>query len=250
MWAKAAAAKLKLDRQSYAEFRAIDQQLHEQAHKARTEAAVKLYAEDLPYWREDAAQAKAEAEQALAAAREAEDKALEAAEFAVQAKDAYRKIKDTGSPAEVTEALTAAQNALTVAQDRGRAAEEAAKTREDANALLVTSREELAGAEARLAQAQRAASTPAGVAPLSDATITANFAHMQRDEVWATLSRADQRRVTAVARDVRAVPVTREEFEMFKERLDASATAGARREAAQSDNRSVPIPLLRPTRIL
>jgi len=246
----AAEAKLQRDRESYRAFRAVDQELHEARHKTRTQAELELAKEDLPNWRNDAVQAKAGAADALAAAREAEDEAREAAEFAVQAGDAYRKIKDTGSPQQVTEALTAAQNARKVAEDRRRAAEAAAKAGEDADALLVTARDDLAKAETWFAQAKRAAEAPAGTAPYSEVTIAANFAFMQRDEVWDALSRADQKRVTAAAREVRAVPATREEFEVFKALMDASMTAGARREAARIDNGSIGTPLLRPVRVV
>jgi hypothetical protein len=241
---QAARAKLQKDKASYLAFRAVDQQLHESAFKARTEAAVSLAREDLANWREDEAQVKAEADQALAAARLAEDRAVAAAEFARDAQMAYLEIKDTGSPGEVTDKLTVAQNAAGIARDRARAAEAAAKSRENTSALLVTSRGQLARAKGRMAKAQEAAKAPAGTAPVSDATIAANFPYMQRDEVWDALSRADRKRVEAAARKVRIVPMPAEEVEAFGRWLDSSMDRHYRGVAAQQARQGVPVPLV------
>jgi len=65
----------------------------------------------------------------------------------------------------------------------------------DADASLAETREGLAAAERELERTRKAAEVPAGQAPISDATIRANASHMQADEVWETLSRADKQRV-------------------------------------------------------
>jgi hypothetical protein len=64
-----------------------------------------------------------------------------------------------------------------------------------ADQALAEAREGLAEAERQLDKARKAEAIPAGPAALSDTTIRANTSHMQLDEVWSTLSKADQWRV-------------------------------------------------------
>jgi hypothetical protein len=190
-------AKLNRDKQSFRAFRDIDQQLHEQAHQARVQAALGDACQVSADWQEDLAGAEPEAADALARSRAAEDRARAALEHARNAEEAYRKIRSTGTPGEITEALTKAQNALKVAEDEDQAADDARRELDKADIYLAEVRAGLASAEIALQVAGKAAQAPAGTAPYSDATIKANACYMQQDEIWPGLSDADRWRVHA-----------------------------------------------------
>ena len=194
-WAKAAAVKLERDRQSYAEFRAADQQQHERAHKERLTTAVAGAEDKLRLWREDIGVREPEAAETLAAFRAAEDRAREAVKFAAQKRAEYERIKGKASPEEETDAAIRADTADNVAADAAEVTEQKRAGLAEADQGLAGAREALAAAERALDRARKAAKIPAGTAAISDVTIRACAAHMQADEVWATLSTADKQRV-------------------------------------------------------
>ena len=207
-YAKAAAAKLKRDRQSYAEFRALDQQEHERFHRQRVDAAVAGAQDDLRLWQEDVTTLEPEAAEVLAVFRAAEDRAREAVKFAAQKRAEYERVKGKVSPEEECEAVIRADTAENVAAEAAEVAEGKRAELADADQNLAEAREGLAAAERALDRARKAAEVPAGTAGISAATIKVCAAWMQADEVWDTLTAADKQRVRRAAqpRDVMSVP--------------------------------------------
>jgi hypothetical protein len=189
-YAAAAKAKLKRDRESFAAFRAIDQQEHDKAHRQRVTSTVAAAEEDLRLWHADIEELEPDAAAALAAFRAAEDRAREAREYARQQLGAYELGKGKSSPAEETEALIRADTADQVASDAAKVMEgRQAELLEADRSLAKAAREGLAGAERQLDKARKAAEIPAGTAPISNVTIRANSAFMQADEIWNALGR-------------------------------------------------------------
>ena len=199
-WAAVAKAKLKRDRESYAAFRRVDQEEHERAHRQRVTAAVDAAVDDLGLWREDLEMLEPEAAEALAGFRAAEDRAREARQYARQQILEYERVKGKGSAKEETDALVRADTADTVAADAEKAMEGKQAELTAADQALGEAREGLATAERHLDKVRAAAGSPAGAAPISDATIRANASYMQGDEVWDTLSGPDKDRVRQAAR--------------------------------------------------
>ena len=161
-WVKAAAAKLKRDRQSYADFRAADQQQHERAYEERMTRAVALAETDLREWQEDVAELEARAAEALAAFRAAEDRSREAAKFAAQKRLEYERIKGKGGVEEEYDAAVRADTADTVAADAAEVLEEKRAAMADADECRAADRERPAGAERALDAARKEAAAPAG----------------------------------------------------------------------------------------
>jgi hypothetical protein len=199
-WAKAAAAKAKRDRQSYAEFRAADQQQHERAYNDRVTAVAARAENELRLWREDVATLEPAAAEALAAFRAAEGRARDAVKFAAGRRAEYERIRGKGSPEEEAGAAVHADAADNVASDAAKVVEEKRAVMDVADQDLAEAREGRAEAERVLEQARKAAGVPAGTAPVSDVTVRACAAYMQADVVWNTLSDADRQRVRMAAR--------------------------------------------------
>jgi hypothetical protein len=170
-YAAAAKAKLKRDRESYAAFRAVDQQQHDRAHRQRVTDAVAAAEDDLRLWREDLETLEPEAAEALAGFRAAEDRARETREHARQQLAEYERVKGKGSAKEETDALILADTADTVAADAERVMEGKQAELTAADGLLAEAREGLATAERHLDKIRAAAEIPAGTAPISDVTI-------------------------------------------------------------------------------
>jgi hypothetical protein len=136
-----------------------------------------------------------EAAAALDAFRVAEDRGRDAREYARRQEAEAERIKDTGSAEEVTDARVRADVADGVAADREAAAVKAKADLDGLDRDLGEARENLEEAERSLRAAQAAAGVPAGIAPVSDATVRLNFAYMQSDAVWDALSDKDKHRV-------------------------------------------------------
>ena len=198
-YAAAAKAKLKRDRDSYAAFRAVDQQRHDEAHRRREASAVAMAEDEVRLWRLDIEGAEPEAAMVLAGFRAAEDRARGAREYARQQLDAYERVKGKGSPVEETEALIRSDTADSMASDAAKVMEGRRAELAEADKSLAEAREGLAGAERQLDKARKAAEVPAGAASISDVTIRSNASYMQCGEVWDTLSRADKQRVQLAA---------------------------------------------------
>ena len=194
-YGKATAAKLKRDRQSYAEFRAIDQQEHERFHRQRVTAAVAAAQDDLRLWQEDITTLEPEAAQALVVFRAAEDRGREAVKFAAQKRAEYERIRGKTSPEEECEAAIRADTADNVAAEAAEVTEQKRAELDAADRDLAEAREGLAAAERALDRARKAAEVPAGAARVSDVTIAACAAWMQAAEVWDTLTAVDRQRV-------------------------------------------------------
>jgi len=141
-YAKAAAAKLKRDRQSYAEFRRLDQEEFERFYHGWLAAAVAAAEDDLRAWREDVTILEPEAAEALAGFRAAEDRHREAVKAAAGKRADYERIRGKGAVEEEADAAVRADAADNVAAD---AAE-----------VLEQKRAELADADQNLAEAREA----------------------------------------------------------------------------------------------
>jgi hypothetical protein len=191
----AAKAKLAADRKAYAAFRAVDQQQHDRAHEQRVTSAVAVAEDEVRLWRLDIEAAEPEAAEALAGFRATEDRARDAREWVRLKRAEYERVKRKVTAQEETDALIVADTADTVAFDAVRVMEEAQAERAAADLALTEAREGLAEAERELDRAGKAARVPAGAAPISDVTIRVNASHMQSDEVWDSLSKADKQRV-------------------------------------------------------
>jgi hypothetical protein len=194
-YAKAAAAKAKRDRQSYAEFRALDQEEFERARGRWLAAAVAAAERELRLWREDIPVYEPAAAEALAAFRAAEDRHRKAVKAAAGKRAEYERIRGEATPEEEADAAVRADAADNVATDAAEVAEQKRAGLGDADRNLAGAREGLAEAERTLDKARKAAAVPAGVAPVSDVTISACAAWMQSDEVWDTLAEADRHKV-------------------------------------------------------
>lgn len=198
-YAAAAKAKLKRDRETFAAFRRVDQEEHERAHRQRLTAAVAAEEEELRLWRVDLAELEPEAAAALAAFRAADDRAREAREFARLQRGAYERTAGKGSAQEETEALIRADTADTVAADADRIMQQKQAELTDSDRGLAEAREGLAASELRLDKVRKAAEVPAGTAAISDTTMRACAAFMQRDEIWDTLTGSEKRRLNHLA---------------------------------------------------
>jgi hypothetical protein len=194
-YAKAAVAKAKRDRQSYAEFRRLDQQEFERYYHARLDAAVAAAESDLPEWQKSVTGLEAERDEAVAAFRAAEDRWREAVKFADGKRREYERVKGEGTVQEEYDATIAADTADGVAADAAEVMEQKRAEMAVADENLAEEREGLARPERTLDTARKEAAIPAGTAPVSDLTINADAAYMQSDEVWDTLTETDRRRV-------------------------------------------------------
>lgn len=194
-YAAAAKAKLKRDRDSYNAFRAVDQAEFERAHGQRVTAEVDRWAEEVRLFGGDIADLEPRAGAALAAARSAEDRSREAGEYARAQRVEYERVRGKVSAGEETDASLRADAADETAHHAGQAAAAAGEESRQADGALAEAREGLAEAERALEQARRLAAVPAGAAPISDATMRANSAYMQSDEVWAGLPDRERFRV-------------------------------------------------------
>jgi hypothetical protein len=221
-YAKAAAAKLKRDRQSYEEFRRLDQQEFERWRSQQLTAAVTAAEKDLREWQEDITVLEPEAAEALATFRGAEDRHRDAVKAAAGKRTDYERIRGKGTVGEEADAAVRADAADNVAADAAEVVEQKRAELADVDQNLAETRQGLAEAERTLDKARKAAQVPAGTAAISNATISANAAWMMSDEVWDTLTVTDKRRVQRAAQP-RDIMTTQEFWAMMRQ---ASATGG------------------------
>lgn len=208
-YAQAAAAKLKRDRLSFAEFRAADQREHERLHERRVTGAVKAAESEVQLWRGDLEAVEEDAAEKLAALRALEDKARAAAEYARLQREAFERVKGLAEtpPEEETELSLRSSAADETAFNARKAADEAGAESQGADRDLAEAREALTSAERQLESARKAAGVPAGTARISDVTMKACAGYLMTDEAWDSLSPQDRQRVHFLAqpRDVVSV---------------------------------------------
>lgn len=200
-YAQVTAAKLRRDRQSYAEFRAADQREHERLHGQYVTRAVRATEGEVRLRRLDLEALEEYAAEKLAAFRALADKSRAAGEYARLQDVAYEKVKGLAEtpPEEETELSLRSSAAEETAFNARRAADEAEAESREADRDLAEVREQLTQAERDLGAARKAAQVPAGIAPISDVTIKACASWLMTDEAWNALSPRDRQRVHFLA---------------------------------------------------
>jgi len=192
-------AKAARDKKTYAEFRTRDAELWQQSRERAVKANLAAAEQEARNCCEYVPECEAVASEALAMFRSAEDRAAQAAEAARLAQEAHTMIKDAGTPEEIRTALRDSKDATEVLADFMTALETARASREEADDQLAEARadhrEAQAQADKALDNAKRNAKAPLGDAPISSATIRANYLWMRQPAVWNTLEPADQQRV-------------------------------------------------------
>ena len=200
-YARAEAAKLKRDRQSYAEFRAADQREHERLRELYMTRLVKAAETEVRLRRIDREALEEYAAEKLAAYRALADKSRAADEYARLQLVAYEKVKGLAETAPEEEtglslrSSAAEETAFNARKAAGLAQAESAEADRD----LAEVRGQLTEAERQLDAARKAAQAPAGTAPISDVTIKACASFLMTDEVWGALSLRDRQRVHFLA---------------------------------------------------
>jgi len=194
-------AKLKRDRQSFGEFRKVDQQLHDASRKQQIDATISELQESVRDYRLDITALEAEVAKQRSVVSLAGQHATAAEKYALEQRQAWElirndRLEDGTSPDEVVEAEIRMEKAERVAAARRTGAEPARIALEDAEAALAEERAELAEAEEQLARWAKAAGLPTR-APLSDVTIRTFLALIQSDEqILKSLSPAESERVS------------------------------------------------------
>lgn len=194
-YAAAAKAKLDRDRKSYLAFRAVDQQEHERGWKRHHDGAVARAEQSVNLYGLNTETLETETAAAREASRAAEDRARDAREYARTREAEAERLRDTGSAEEATDAQMRADTADGIAAEREADATRAREVLEGLERDLAEARAALETAERELRAARKAAGTPAGTAPISDATVQACAAFMQTGEIWGQLARNDRFRV-------------------------------------------------------
>lgn len=225
-----AAAKLKRDRLSYAEFRAADQREHERLHELYVTRAVAVAESELRLRRIDLEALEEHAAEKLAACRALVDKSRKAAEYARLQLAAYEKVKGLAeTEAEEETELSLRSSAADETAFNARSAANLAEAESgEADRDLAEVREQLTQAERGLEAARKAAEVPAGTAPISEITIKACAGYLMTDEAWDALPVRDRRRVHFLAEPR---PVFSDIRELFRE---APADGGSALWAAGS----------------
>ncbi len=194
-------AKLKRDRQSFGEFRKVDQELHDAGRKQQIDAEISELQENIRLYQMDITELEAEAARQRSVFSLADQHATAAEKYALEQRQAWElirndRLEDGSSPDEVVEAEIRMEKAERVAAARRAGAEPARIALEDAEAALTEERAELSEAEEQLARWGRAAGLTTR-APLSDVTICTFLALIQSDEqILKSLSPGESERVS------------------------------------------------------
>ena len=216
-YVEAVRAKIERDRETYREFRAIDQDIYERQHERMLASEVDAWEADVRLFRQTVRELEAEAAKAGERVKAAEDKLAEATKYAEQCQAAYELAKDSGaSPEEITEADLRFDKALRVAQDAARPVEALRQAAAEAEEDAANEREGLANARNALGAAKANAKKPAEEAPISDITILVCASYMQQDEIWNTLPAAYRSKVADAM--VRRPLVSRDEMALHAAR--------------------------------
>lgn len=193
-YADAVAAKLERDRESYEEFRSIDQEIYERAVMRWREADLDSAEEDVPLFLETVSELEANVTQARKELQAVQAKAATALRNAEKRLHEWEVAKDgDASPAVIDDAAVRMEQSRKTAEERAAPLEGLCKQLADAEADLANERQGLADAEKALRRAREITTAPLGKAPLSEMTAKVNAYYMQTDDdVWNSLSYTEQ----------------------------------------------------------
>jgi hypothetical protein len=190
-------AKLTRDRQSFAEFRKIDQERFDAERKRQLESGLTRVREHIRLLRTDIKEWEHDAAKATDLFTLADQHAAAAEKYALEMRAAWELVRndrlaDGRSPDEVAEAEIRMEKAEKVAAARRAEAEPARITLEQATTALAAQRSALAAAEHELEGLEHAVPVRA---PLSEATVSTFKTLIQTDEqIRESLSVRDRNR--------------------------------------------------------
>jgi hypothetical protein len=167
-------AKVKRDRQSFAEFRKIDQELFDADRKRQLESRINEFRENIRVYQADITEWEHDAAKALDLFTLADEHAAAAEKYALEMRQAWElvrgdRLEDGRAPDEVAEAEIGMEKASKVAAARRGEADRARISLEETLAALAAQRSGLAGAERQLAGLEKALDLQV-TAPLSEVT--------------------------------------------------------------------------------
>jgi hypothetical protein len=225
-YADAVAAKLKRDRESYEEFRAIDQEIYERAVRRQRESNLAAAEEDVPLFTETVTELEAGVTEARKELQAAQARAATALRNAEKRLHEWEVARDSeASPGEIDDAAVRMTQARKTAEQRAAPLEGLRKQLSDAEADLAFERQGLADAEKALQAAQQMMKAPPGTAPLSEMTVKVNAWYMQSDdEVWDSIGYEGR---TMVRDAIHARPRTEEDDAIIAARFNAAVARRA-----------------------
>jgi hypothetical protein len=170
----ALAAKVTRDRQSFADFRKIDQKLFDADRKRQLEARISELAESIRVYRTDITEWEHDAAKAIDLFTLADQHATAAEKYALEQRAAWElvrndRLEDGRAPDEVVEAEIRLEKASEVATARRGEADKARISLEETTTALAAQRSGLAGAERQLEGLGKALGLQVS-APLSEVT--------------------------------------------------------------------------------